>query len=131
MLISLVLLACTDDWRYADIQLDISRANWQRESRIRTCVQDQQSHESALQAGRVAMDFLNVPLKLTVQLIPPVGEGDSASHQITESIDSVGYHRTEWVACEPIDCPPCQVIVGNEQGSELLAIRLDPDERVP
>ena len=131
MLYCLLLWACADDWQHADIQLDLSQANWQRESRLRACIHGQQNHESALQAGRVAVDFLSLPMALTVQLFPPQGEGDEPSHALSQSIDSIGYHSAEWETCDSIQCIPCQAEVSTEQGTELLAIRLNPDERIP
>ena len=129
VLLSLVLWACADEWQYANVQLDLLDADWQRESRVRICVQDQQVQESALQAGRVAVDFLSFPLELTIQLLPPLEEGSNPSHHIIKSISKEGYYSEQWHDCATMDCTPCQTESLNNSGSVLLAVRLDPDER--
>ena len=128
MLIGLALLGCADTWTHADIQIDIKGASWQRESRIRACIQDQQVQTHALQAGRIAIDYLYGPLELTLQLLPPKDHGDNPSHQVDMSISKLGYYSEEWLSCATMECLPCQVDSLLEQGPLLLAIRLDPEE---
>ena len=73
-LLPLALGVC-DDWQHADIQLDLSQANWQLGKPFgETCIHGQQNHESALQAGRVAVDFLSLPMALTVKLFHHKGK---------------------------------------------------------
>ena len=129
MLLSLVLWGCADDWQYADVQIDLSDAGWQRESRVRVCIQDQQVQESALQAGRLAVDFLTLPIELTLQLLPPLEEGSEPSHQLLRSLSKEGYYSEQWRSCATMDCQLCQTEPINNSGSILLAVRLDPNER--
>ena len=112
---------CADDWSHADIQLDVSGAPWQSNSRLRACVTGQSIHEATLQRGLIIIDFLSFPTELRLQLLPPAGEGDRPMFELEQSLSQSEYTHTEWATCN--DCSPCETSLGTS-GDSTLAIRL-------
>jgi hypothetical protein len=117
----LLFLGCADDWSHANIQLDVSGAPWQSNSRIRSCVTGQSIHETTLQTGLIIIDFLSLPAELSLQLLPPEGEGDQPIFELEHALTQAEYTQAEWISCS--DCSPCETSLGTS-GDSILAIRI-------
>ncbi|RME21332.1 MAG: hypothetical protein D6798_18400 [Deltaproteobacteria bacterium] len=139
LLCPLLSIACeVEEWRNADLQLDITGAELDSEDIIRICIDGTGSRDAALGAGRVA--FPGIPATGTVTvtvdaLAPGTDSGDSAdSGDGAESVrlgrvgpvdfTATGYIEQAWQPCEG-DCSPCrQATVGvDDADSRLLAVR--------
>jgi len=126
----LLLLGCTvEEWRNADLHLDITDMSWSDEDRIRICVDGAGIHEEALGAGRAAFTGISAgaPVSVTVDLL----EEDSSSLGIRLgragpiSFEEPGWIEAPWEPCLE-DCGACSSEGSLTQAGEpdwLLAVR--------
>lgn len=128
-MVFILFLACADNWQHADLQLELTNAAWEHESRIRICIAQQQTHQSAVQDGRVALDFLNFPIEATIQLLPTIENGNNPTHEIQTSFQNKGHYTEAWMRCDQGNCAPCDSDEILDSGSILMAIRLNDQEQ--
>lgn len=139
LLAGLLLVGCeVEEWRNADLQLEVVGAALDTQDIVRICIDDVGSRDVALGAGRVA--YPGVPpegaVTVTVDVLAPdssgdTGGGDSGSSDAVRlgragpvSFETVAHAEVAWVACTD-DCTPCRqadVEVG-EGDTRLLAVR--------
>ena len=115
--------------RHADLQVDVSGADWGDEDRARLCITGVGTVESALGAGNIA--FTGIPadigeLRLSVALLQTDRDNVSTGGvgDIVLSLDTP-WQAVDWSAC-PEGCPACSASgdlapVGSD--SLLLAVR--------
>ena len=132
-LLALLLVGCdVEDWRNADLQLDILDASLGAnpdEVVARICVDGAGQTEDALQTGRLAFPGLPAgqPLQITVDTLDE-SDGEirgGRAGPVTLDADEP-YTSTSWAACTGEDCAACTAEGAlAEAGDEdwLLAIR--------
>lgn len=125
----LALPSCvTEEWRSADLQLDVTGTDWDTEERVRLCVEGVGIQEEALAAGRVGFTGLpeDIEITLTVDILEDSGAGGAGVRRgragpisFTEGV----WQAAEWEDCEG-DCPGCTAS-GDRAASDgrLLAVR--------
>ena len=125
----LALPSCvTEEWRSADLQLDVTGTDWDTEERVRLCVEGVGIQEEALAAGRVGFTGLpeDIEITLTVDILEDSGAGGAGVRRgragpisFTEGV----WQAAEWEDCEG-DCPGCTAS-GARAASDgrLLAVR--------
>ena len=133
----LLLPACTvEEWRNADLQLDVSGADWGGYDRARICVAGVGQHEAALGAGKLAFTGLpaGAPLAVTVDLLAESEDTASGAGvrvgragPIDLSADAP-WAKTGWEECDPADdaCDACAAsgdLAAAGDPSWLLAVR--------
>ena len=142
-------IGCTvQDWKPAELQLDIHGASLTDTDRIRICVEGYGMREAALGAGRVA--FTGLPpdseLQITVDALVSTGQTEDSGETVDLRSGRAGpvclgpedvWSTSDWTPCttEGIDdtglaasgdCAPCQTPgdrVSNGESSVVLAIR--------
>jgi hypothetical protein len=129
LLIGLLAGCATEEWRSADLQLDISGTDWDTEERARLCVEGVGILEEALAAGRIG--FTGVPddiaVTLTVDILTDADDSDGAGVRRGRagpvSFAEGDWQAAEWEACEG-DCPACTTSGERASfGGRLLAVR--------
>jgi len=121
-----VLSACAvEDWRSADLQLDVTGAELSDTQRMRVCVAEAGTHVAALQSGRLAFAGLPVDGALTVTVeavtddLTPTGRVGPISLD-----DATPWVEASWSDCD--DCEPCTAtgsLVAEGDPSRLLGVR--------
>ncbi len=114
-----------EDWRSADLQLDIGGAPWGTEDRVRICVDGVGNLEEALGAGRVAFTGIPVQDEVTVT-VDLLDEDEARLGRAGPIVLRETWQRTEWSLCEE-DCTACTASGTRAEGeaSLLLAIRFE------
>ncbi|MCB9780852.1 MAG: hypothetical protein H6742_19950 [Alphaproteobacteria bacterium] len=121
-----------EDWRNADLQLEIAGVDPGTQAIVRTCVDGVGSRDAALGAGRVAFPGLPTDgdLTVTVDVLETADTGSDATRSgragpITFSGDVI-VQQAAWTACDDADCPPCREAaapVDTGAAGRLLAVR--------
>lgn len=120
LLLPLLLTACAvEEWRNADIHVDVSGATWTDTDIARLCVEGVGFQEEALAAGRIG--FPGIPLDAEGPLIIDIIDPDNDSRvgragPIALSADTP-HQELSWAACDTEPCDSCTA-----QGD-----RADPD----
>ena len=132
-LLALLLIGCTtEEWRNADLQLDIFGASWDTEERARLCVEGVGILEEAMAAGRIGYTGVpdDIEVILTVDLLDDddtSGVGKRRGRAGPISFADGDWQGVDWEACEG-DCPAC-TSGGDDRaqaGGRLLAVRFQP-----
>ena len=110
-----------EEWRSADLQLDITDSDLSDEVRIRICVDGHGVHAGALKAGRLAFAGLPVtgPLQVRVDALEDRGSdtGESVESLVrsgragpSELSGDDPYQTVPWTPCsaEDSDCTVCE-----------------------
>ncbi len=126
---SLALTGCvTEEWRSADLQLDVTGTDWDTEERVRLCVDGVGLQEEALAAGRVGFTALpeDIDITLTVDILEDSGADGAGIRRGRAgpiSFTAGDWLTAEWEECEG-DCPGCTAS-GERAASDgrLLAVR--------
>ncbi len=126
---SMALTGCaTEEWRSADLQLDVTGTDWDTEERVRLCVEGVGILEEALAAGRVGFTGLpeDAEIILTVDILEDSdadGAGVRRGRVGPISFAESDWQTVEWEDCEG-DCPGCTAS-GDRAASDgrLLAVR--------
>lgn len=124
------LVACgLEEWRNADVQLEIEGATLDTETPTRICVEGVGTRSKALKAGRLAYPGLPPEGELTV-MVDALEDGDTGMDAVrigragpvvfTEN----GLLTTPWQSCEG-DCEPCrqEAALADPEDTRLLAVR--------
>lgn len=120
-----------EEYRNADLQLDVAGAPASDEDRVRICVSGVGLREQALGAGRLA--FAGLPAdeaaEVTVDLLAEDGEArlGRAGPVILDA--DAPWARTEWTDCIE-DCAACEATGERAPAGAadwLLAVRLEED----
>lgn len=133
LLLLLGLGGCAgQDWRAADLQLDIDAAAWPGapdEALIRICVEPVGNYEEARGAGRLAFTGIPAgePVAVTVDVLDPDAEERFFSRAGPATLDAgVPYDRVSAAACAADDCAACAAEGARVAAGEpdwLLAVR--------
>lgn len=129
VVILVLLLGCTtEEWRNADLQLDITGASWDTEEVARLCVVGVGILEEAMAAGRIGYTGVpdDIEITLTVDLLEESdtdGSGVRSGRAGPISFADGDWQTTPWEVCEG-DCPACTTAGEREEsGGRLLAVR--------
>ena len=122
----LLLVGCAgQDWRNADLQIDVSGWEISDEDRVRICVEDAGQKEQAVGAG--SMSFAGLPaqgeLRIWVDLI--ADDERLARAGPTQLGESQDFATLQWAACQAA-CQPCEDDgrgASKTDKSRLLAVR--------
>jgi hypothetical protein len=109
LLLAVAMGGCgLEEWRNADLHLDIRGASLVDEDRVRLCVEGVGHRDQALGAGRVAFTGLPAgePAMVTVEHLSE--DGGSLGRAGPVELDGSGVVETEWAPCEEV-CTPCEV----------------------
>ena len=127
----LLLPACeVEEWRNADLQLEVTGAAIDSETIIRVCVDGVGTRDHALGAGRVAYPGLPAEGPLTVTVDALVEAEDTGQDAVLLGragpvvFDGSAHLEAAWVTCQD-DCTPCRQAsteVDQEQ-NRLLGVR--------
>jgi len=119
-----------EQWRNADLQLDITGASLDTEDVVRVCIDGVGSRDAALGAGRVA--FPGVPatgtVTVTVDVLAPGADTGSDAVRLGRvgpvDFSTASYLEQPWQACEG-DCSPCReaTVATDDTEGRLLAVR--------
>jgi hypothetical protein len=131
---ALLLAGCTtEEWRNADLQLDIFGASWDTEERARLCVEGVGILEEAMAAGRIG--YTGVPDDIEVVLTVDLLDGDDTSSAGLRqgragpiSFADGDWQGVDWTVCDG-DCPACTSggDARADAGGLLLAVRFQPE----
>jgi hypothetical protein len=106
----LLLLGClVEDRRNADIQVDVSGADWSDTDLVRLCLTGAGVLEEALAAGRVGLAGVPVDTSgpLLIDILDPEDDGLRLGRAGPVDLSAAQpWQETPWVACEG-DCPSC------------------------
>jgi hypothetical protein len=129
-LAALLLSACgLEEWRNADVQLEIQGASLDTQASVRVCVAEAGTRNKALKAGRVA--FPGLPdegaLTVTVDAFESEDTGFDAvriGRAGPVLFEENGLQTTDWQDCQE-DCEPCrqEASPADPDQSRLLAVR--------
>lgn len=131
LLAPLALTACeVEEWRNADLQLDVLGAELDTTTLMRVCVDDVGSRDVALGAGRVAYPGLPPEGALTVT-VDAIEAGDTGEDAVLLgragpiTFDGDTLLEATWTACDT-DCEPCRqaAVVVDDTATRLLGVRL-------
>lgn len=133
-LLALLLVGCTtEEWRNADLQLDIVGASWDTEDRARLCVEGVGILEEAMAAGRIGYTGVpdDIEVVLTVDLLDAddtSGAGVRQGRAGPISFADGDWQSVDWEVCEE-DCSGCTSggEARAEAGGRLLAVRFQPE----
>lgn len=124
-----MLLGCTEEWRNADIQVDIEGAEWADTDVVRVCLDGFGVLEQALGAGRVALTGVAVGTDGELNIDILAEEGTEQRQGRAGPIwlgDGPSWQEVTW---EPCTQPPCTACTGSGQrvsddvDSWLVALR--------
>ena len=127
---ALLLAGCeVEEWRNADLQLDVDAAALDSTTLIRVCVAGTGSRDHALGGGRVAYPGLPAEGALTVT-VDALQAQDTGLDAVLLGragpvvFDGDDHLEATWAACEA-DCTPCREADAtvDEQDNRLLAVR--------
>jgi hypothetical protein len=124
--------ACADDWRTADLQLDVTGAGLSDEDAVRVCVTGVTVHEEALGAGRVAVTGLPLEGELEIRVSAFSGDDEDRVSAIGGAAgrlsDEAPYASVPFEACAA-GCEPCVVQgdgrVAEGEAARVLVLRFD------
>ena len=108
LLLTVVLGGCgLEEWRNADLHLDILGAALSDEDRVRLCVEGVGHRDQALGAGRVAFTGLPAgePAVVTVEHLAE--DGGSLGRAGPVELDGSAVVEVDWASCED-SCTPCE-----------------------
>jgi len=128
-----VLSGCAvEEWRNADLHLDVQGADWDTEDRVRICVDGVGIYEEALGAGRVA--FVGIPtgspVLVSVDLLAEADDTGTVEQRtgragpIELSLEAA-HQQTSWQTCEG-DCPICSAsgsMAADDSDNWLFTVR--------
>jgi hypothetical protein len=127
--LAVLLSGCAiEEWRNADLQLDVSGTDWDTEERVRLCVDGVGILEEALASGRVGFTGLpeGIEITLTVDILEESddeGVGVRRGRAGPVSFADGDWQSVEWAECED-DCTACTASGERaESGGRLLAVR--------
>ena len=117
-----------EDWRNADLQVDITGAAWDDEVVARVCVGGVGAVEEAIGAGRVAFPGLPADGRYTVTIDTLSEDGGARTGRASPGVleESQPYIAAEWIACAGEDCAPCEAegaLAAPGAADWLLAVR--------
>lgn len=105
-----LLLGCMEEWRNADVHVDVTGAAWTDTDPVRLCLQDSGVHEQALGAGRVGFTGIAVGVSgpLTVDILDP-GDDSRALGRAgpIEISEDVPWQSVDWQDCGEAGCDAC------------------------
>lgn len=134
--LALLLTACgLEEWRNADLQLEVQGADLDTQATVRICVEEVGSRNKALKAGRLAFPGLPVDGALTVT-VDALEAGDTGMDAVRTGragpvvFEDDGVQTIDWQDCEQ-DCEPCRQAASpaEPEQSRLLAVRFPGLER--
>jgi hypothetical protein len=105
-----LLLGCTEEWRNADIHIDVIGADWIDTDAVRLCLQGSGVHEQALGAGRVGFTGIEVGAAgpLRVDILDPDDDTRIIGHAGPVALSAdVPWQVVDWEACSEAGCDPC------------------------
>lgn len=132
------LAACeVEDWRNADLQLDVTGADLVSTDLVKICVEGVGSRQVALGAGRAAYPGLPAEGALTVTVdalsaAEDTGSGDTGDSGTVRlgragpvEFDGLSLLETAWEPCQDGACEPCReaAVPVDETETRLLAVR--------
>lgn len=133
-LVALLLSACAvEQWRNADLQLDVAGAGLSDEDIVRVCVVGSGQYEQAVGAGRIAVPGLpaDEPAMVEVHLVQAAADSgattaDSFGHAGPVALDAgTSYAEVSWAEAVEAEalCEDGWGPVPTGQPSWLLAVR--------
>ncbi len=129
-LLALSLAGCgLEEWRNADLQLEVQGAVLDTQASMRVCVAEVGTRSGALKAGRLAYPGLPVEGTLTV-VVDALEAGDTGIDAVRigragpVDFEADGVQTVDWQDCTE-DCEPCREAASpaEPEQSRLLAVR--------